>query len=237
MHNKDFKGKIALVTGASRGLGRALAIALGHRGAHVICIARTVGGLEETDDLVKQAGGSATLMPIDLSKTQELDALGPTIAQRFDHIDLFVGNAAMLNTLSPVTHADPSEWDKVLNINLNANFRLIRTLDPLLQNAPSPRALFVSTGKSVIDGRAYWGAYGVSKAALETLVRTYAAENEQTNLKVNIVNPGAVRTQMREKAKPGEDPDTLPSPDEIALKFLPYLLETYTKSGGRIELQ
>lgn len=233
---QDFKDKIALVTGASRGIGQAIAIELGSRGAHVVCMARTVGGLEETDDKIKEVGGTATLIPADMTKFKELDALGPTLSQKFDHLDIVVGNAGLANTLSPLTHSDPSEWQNVMNINVTANFHLIRTLDPLLLAASHPRGVFVTTSKSLIEGRPYWGAYGVSKAALETLIKTYAAETRETNLRVNLISPGAVATKMRAGVMPGENPETLPTPEETAQKFMPYLAESFDQTGQVFQL-
>lgn len=216
----DLTGKIALVTGASRGIGAAVAKAYAKAGAHVVLLARTVGGLEETDDAIRAAGGKATIMPVDLAELDSLNALGPTLLQHFGGLDIFVGNAGYLATLGPLAHASEKEWQISMDVNLSANFRLIRTLDPLLQRAAAGRAIFVSTGAGVTDGRAYWGAYAVSKAGLEALAKTYAAETRKTNLRVNVIDPGNVRTAMRARAKPGEDPQTLPAPDDIIETFL-----------------
>lgn len=213
-------GKIALVTGASRGIGAAAAKALAAAGAHVVLTARTVGGLEETDDAIRGKGGSATLIPLDLLKLEEIDRLGPALAQKFGGLDILVGNAGMLGTLCPLQQADPKEWQRVFDVNVTANFRLIRTLDPLLRAAPAGRAMFVTTGAGVVAGRAYWGAYSASKAALESMVRVWAGETEKTNLRINLIDPGGVRTAMRAKAKPGEDPQSLPAPEEIAGVFV-----------------
>lgn len=232
----DLSGKIALVTGASRGIGAAVAKAYAKAGAHVVLLARTVGGLEAVDDEIRAAGGHATLMPVDLMKLDELDALGPTLYERFGGLDIFVANAGMLGTLSPLGHIDPKEWQKVIDTNVSANFRLLRTLDPLLQKSENGRAIFVTTSDDVIDGRAYWGTYGISKAALETLARTYAAENDNTALKVNIVDPGRVRTDMRAAAKPGEDPLTLPAPDDVVPKFLELAAPDCKQNGAIIHL-
>lgn len=232
----DLSGKIALITGASRGIGAAVAKAYAKAGAHVILLARTVGGLEAADDAIRAEGGQATLMPADLCDLEALDALGPTLYERFGGLDIFVGNAGLLGTLSPLGHIDPKEWKKVLDTNLNANFHLVRTLDPILQKSDAGRVIFVSTGDEVVSGRAYWGTYGVSKAALETLARTYAAENTDTNLNVNVVNPGAVRTDMRASAKPGEDPMTLPLPEEIVPVFLDLAASDCNKNGQIISV-
>lgn len=216
---KSLEGKTALVTGASRGIGAAAAKLLAGEGAHVILIARTVGGLEAVDDEIKSFGGKATLMPLDLFKLGDLDALGPTLYQHFPKLDIFIGNAAMLGTLAPLGHLKPDEWQKVMDLNVTANFRLIRTLDPLLKAAPNGRAVFVTSGVTQ-DLKAYWGGYAVSKAALEALAKIYAAECANTNVKVNILDPGRVRTAMRAQAYPGEDPQQRPHPDDIAPYFL-----------------
>ena len=216
---KSLEGKTALITGASRGIGASAAKLLAKEGAHVILIARTVGGLEAVDDEIRVAGGKATLMPLDLFKLNDLDALGPTLYQHFPKLDIFVGNAAMLGTLAPLGHLKPDEWQKVMDLNVTANFRLIRTLDPLLKAAPNGRAVFVTSGITQ-DVKAYWGEYAVSKVALEALAKVYASECANTNVKVNILDPGRVRTAMRAQAYPGEDPAKRPHPDDIAHYFL-----------------
>ena len=216
---KSLEGKTALITGASRGIGASAAKLLAKEGAHVILIARTVGGLEAVDDEIRAAGGKATLMPLDLFKLNDLDALGPTLYQHFPKLDIFVGNAAMLGTLAPLGHLKPDEWQKVMDLNVTANFRLIRTLDPLLKAAPNGRAVFVTSGITQ-DVKAYWGEYAVSKVALEALAKVYASECANTNVKVNILDPGRVRTAMRAQAYPGEDPAKRPHPDDIAHYFL-----------------
>lgn len=235
-HTPDLTGKIALITGASRGIGRAVAMAYAQAGAHVVLLARTVGALEAVDDEIRAAGGEATLMPCDLTKLADLDALGPTLYERFGGLDIFVGNAGMLGTLGPLTHSKAEEFDAVMATNVMANYRLIRTLDPLLQKSEAGRAIFVSTGAGVTAGRAYWGAYAVSKAALETLVKTYAAETEGTALRANIVDPGAVRTDMRAAAKPGEDPMTLPTPEDIVPVFFELAAPDETRHGEIVRL-
>lgn len=212
-------GKTAVITGASRGIGAAAAKLLAKEGAHVILIARTIGGLEAVDDEIKAFGGKATLMPLDLFKLNDLDALGPTLYQHFPKIDIFIGNAAMLGTLAPIGHVKPDEFQRVMDLNVTANYRLIRTLDPLLKASEAGRAVFVSSGVTK-DFKAYWGEYAVSKAALEALAKVYAAECANTNVKVNILDPGRVRTAMRAQAYPGEDPQSRPHPDEIAHHFL-----------------
>lgn len=232
----DMNGKIALVTGASRGIGAAVAKAYAKAGAHVVLLARTVGGLEETDDAIRAAGGKATIMPADLADHDKLDALGPTLFNHFGGLDIFVGNAGYLATLGPLTHASAEEWDISMSVNLTANYRLIRTLDPLLQRSNAGRAIFVSTGPGVTAGRAYWGAYAVSKAGVEALANVYAAETEQSNIRVNVIDPGSVRTAMRARAKPGEDPMSLPAPDEIVAPFLELASDKCTQHGQIIRI-
>jgi NAD(P)-dependent dehydrogenase (short-subunit alcohol dehydrogenase family) len=224
--------KVAVVTGASRGLGYALAKALAREGAHVVAVARTVGGLEELDDEIAAAGGSATLVPADLKDYPAIDRLGEAIFERWKRLDILVGNAGVLGQLSPLGHIKPKVWDEAMAVNVTANWRLIRSLDPLLREAPAGRAVFVTTGATV-KLPAYWGAYSTTKAALEALVKTYAAEISKTEIRVNLFNPGATRTAMRAKAFPGEDPNTLPTPDEVAAAALPLCLATCT-SNGRI---
>ncbi|MAZ76042.1 MAG: oxidoreductase [Micavibrio sp.] len=236
MENISLSGKIALITGASQGIGAAVAKAYAKAGAHVILLARNVAGLEIVDDEIREAGGSATIMPVDLLKLDELDALGPTLYERFGKLDIFVGNAGMLGTLGPLTHADPKEFQKVMNINITANYRLIRTLDPLLKASDSGRVIFVSTGASVTKGRAYWGAYSISKAGLESMASVYAQETANTNVRVNVIDPGAVRTDMRKSAKPGEDPNNLPAPDDVVEEFLNLAALSCEKHGEIIHL-
>src|ERR1700754_3884569 len=212
---KAFSGKIALVTGASRGIGRATAIALGREGAHVICVARTVGGLEETDDAIQKAGGTATLVPLNLKDFAAIDRLGASIFERWGKLDAFLGNAGTLGVLTPLSHMDPKVFQELLDINVTANWRLIRSLDPLLRQSDAGRALFLTSG-AARKQRAYWGGYAMSKAALESLALTYAAECSGTNVKVNLLNPGPLRTAMRARAMPGEDPQDLDPPDTVA---------------------
>ena len=210
-NKKPLKDRIALVTGASRGIGRAVALALARDGAHVVVAARTIGALEELDDEIRAGGGKATLLQLDLTKGDKIDQLGPTLFQRWGKLDILVGNAGILGPLSPLHHVTEDAWNQVIDINLTANWRLIRTLDPLLKRSEAGRAMFVTSGAA--SGKyAYWGPYAVSKAGLEALVKTYAHELEDTSVRVNLVNPGPVRTGMRAKAFPGEDPETLPAP-------------------------
>jgi NAD(P)-dependent dehydrogenase (short-subunit alcohol dehydrogenase family) len=216
---KPLDGKIALVTGASRGIGRATARLLAEAGAHVVALARTTGGLEELDDEIKKIGGTATLVPADMRDFAAFDRLGASLAERYGRLDVLVGNAGQLGTLSPLPHIEPKEWDEVLAVNVTANWRLIRALDPLLRAAPAARAAFI-TSAVTYTARAYWGTYAVSKIALELLARTYAAETAETQIKVNLFNPGPIRTGMRAKAMPGEDPMTLDTPEQAAEKII-----------------
>ena len=226
----DSPGRVALVTGASRGIGRAAAKALAAAGAHVILVARTVGGLEEADDEIRKAGGSATLVPLNLRDFDALDRLGASIFERWGRLDAFFANAGVLGALTPLAHLEPKTFDELLNVNVTANWRLIRSLDPLLRRSEAGRVLFVTSGvarKHV----PYWGGYAMSKAALESLTLTYAAECEGTNVKVNLLNPGPVRTAMRAKAMPGEDPQTLPPPELLAPLIVEMLSPSCQKNG------
>jgi NAD(P)-dependent dehydrogenase (short-subunit alcohol dehydrogenase family) len=230
MSEGAFSGRVAVVTGASRGIGYANARAHGRAGAHVVATARTVGGLEELDDEIRAAGGSATLAPFDIKDYDAIDRLGAALYGRFGRVDILVGNAGQLGAISPLGHVEPKSWDDVFAVNVTANWRLIRSLDPLLRLSDAGRALFLSSG-AARNHRAYWGPYSASKAALEALVATYARETETTPVRVNLMDPGATRTAMRAKAMPGEDPDTLPRPDDVAADALPLLLPTMTESG------
>ncbi|MGH6815811.1 MAG: SDR family NAD(P)-dependent oxidoreductase [Hyphomicrobiaceae bacterium] len=223
-------GRVALVTGASRGIGRAAAMALARAGAHVVLLARTAGALEEVDDEIRTAGGTATLLPLDLAKADKVDGLGPALYQRWGKLDILVGNAAVLGELSPLAHIADTTWRTVLDINLTANWRLIRTCDPLLRRSDAGRAIFVTSGAAAAD-TAFWGAYAVSKAGLDALVKTYACEIERTSVRTNILSPGPIRTAMRAKAFPGEDPETLPPPEAAAPLFLKLADPTLTANG------
>jgi NAD(P)-dependent dehydrogenase (short-subunit alcohol dehydrogenase family) len=228
--SKPLADKIALVTGASRGIGKATALALANAGAHVVALARTAGGLEELDDAIRKAGGSTTLVPADLKDGPALDRLGASLYERYKRLDVFVANAAILGTLSPLGHVDAKVWDDVIAINLTANWRLIRSLDPLLRQSEAGRAVFVTSG-SGHRADAYWGPYSASKAALDMLARIYAAETEKTNVRVNLFNPGPTRTRMRAQAMPGEDPMTLDPPHKVAEHILPLCLPSCDKRG------
>ena len=220
--------RVALVTGATRGLGRATALELAKAGLHVIITGRTIGALEELDDEIKELGATATILKLDVRKGELIDQLGPSLYERWGHLDVFVANAALLGPLSPLGHITANTWDDIINTNLNANWRLLRALDPLLQRSQAGRAVFISSGAA--SGRnAYWGPYAVSKAGLEALARTYAAEVVNTNVRCNIVNPGAMATAMRAKAFPGEDATTLPTPSDVA----PMVVELTTPENTR----
>jgi NAD(P)-dependent dehydrogenase (short-subunit alcohol dehydrogenase family) len=227
---KELEGKIALVTGASRGIGAAVAKSLAAKGAHVIALARTVGGLEELDDEIKKLGGSATLVPADLRKFDDLDRMGAALNERFKKLDILVGNAGQLGVLSPIGHIDQKVWDEVIAVNVTANFRLIRSLDPLLRAADAGRAVFITSG-AANKATAYWGPYAVSKTAMDMLVRTYAAEVSTTKIRVNLFNPGPIRTRMRAKAMPGEDPMTLEAPEAVADAIVALCLPSVNENG------
>lgn len=221
MTEQVLKGRIALVTGASRGIGRETAKAFAKAGAHVIALARTVGGLEELDDEIKAAGGTATLVPLDLTDFDALDRLGLSIFDRWGKLDILVGNGAILGPIGPLNHIDPKVFERVLAVNVTANYRLIRSMDPLLRASDAGRAIFLSSGAGS-NAYAYWGLYGASKAALDLMCRDWAEEIRNiTPIKVMLVNPGRTRTKMRAEAAPGEDPMSLPAPDEIT----PYLVD------------
>jgi NAD(P)-dependent dehydrogenase (short-subunit alcohol dehydrogenase family) len=222
--------RVALVTGASRGIGYATALALAKAGAHVIALARTVGGLEELDDAIKALGGSATLVPLDLTDYPGIDRLGLALHERFGRLDVLVGNAGILGPLSPLDHVEPQAWDAVIAVNVTANWRLIRAMDRLLKLSDAGRVVFVSSGIASL-ALAYWGPYAVSKAGLETLARTYAAETATTNVRVNIFTPGPMRTRMRAQAFPGEDPMTHETPEKAAEKIVELCLPSMQESG------
>jgi NAD(P)-dependent dehydrogenase (short-subunit alcohol dehydrogenase family) len=223
-------GSIALVTGASRGIGAATALKLAQAGAHVVAVARTVGGLEELDDSIRAAGGSATLVPGDLKDFAAIDRLAGALAERYGRLDVLIGNAGILGPLSPLGHVEAKAWDDVMAVNVTANWRLIRALDPLLQRSTAARVVFLTSGATA-RAIAYWGAYSVSKSALEMLARIYAAENATTNVRVNLFNPGPIRTRMRAHAMPGEDPMMLDTPEQAADKVVPLCLPSFTESG------
>ncbi|MBS0539848.1 MAG: SDR family NAD(P)-dependent oxidoreductase [Proteobacteria bacterium] len=224
------KDRIALVTGASRGLGAAAALAFAREGAHVVAVARTVGGLEALDDRIQQAGGSATLVPLDVTDGAGIDRLGAALYERFGRLDVLLGNAALLGTLSPIGHIDPAIFEQVMAVNVTANWRLIRSLDPLLHRSDAGRAIFVTSGISrrIVP---YWSAYAASKAALDMMVATYAAEVAHTPVRVNLYNPGPMRTGMRKDAFPGEKPESVPLPEAHAEALVQLALPACRMNG------
>ncbi|HXW27162.1 MAG TPA: SDR family NAD(P)-dependent oxidoreductase [Xanthobacteraceae bacterium] len=227
---KPLADRIALVTGASRGIGAATALKLAEAGAHVVALARTVGGLEELDDRVRAAGGSATLVPADLKDFDAIDRLAIALAERYGRLDVLVGNAGILGPLSPLGHVQAPAWEEVMAVNVTANWRLIRAMDPLLQRSAAARVVFLTSGVTA-RALAYWGPYAVSKSALEMLARIYAAETATTKVRVNLFNPGPIRTRMRANAMPGEDPMTLATPDAAAEHVVTLCLPDFAASG------
>jgi NAD(P)-dependent dehydrogenase (short-subunit alcohol dehydrogenase family) len=231
---KDLKDKVVLVTGASRGIGYAAAREAAARGAHVIAVARTIGGLEELDDEIQDLGSASTLVPLDLTDGDAIDRLGAAIFERWGALDGLVANAGMLGTLSPLPHIAPDEFEKVMMVNVTANFRLLRSMDLLLRQSAAGRAVFVSSGAAK-NCRPYWGLYSASKAALDALVKTYAGEMDKTTVRANIFYPGAVRTAMRAKAMPGEDPETLPAPTLVAPKLIDVISPSFKQNGKLVD--
>ncbi len=242
--DKPLTGRLALVTGASRGIGRAMAIELARAGAHVIAVARTTGALEELDDEIRKLTGEpATLVPLDVTDGPGIDRLGGAIFERWQRLDILFGNAGILGPMSPLGHIDPDAWQKVIDVNLTANWRFIRAMDPLLRQSDAARVVFV-TSRAGVYCKAYWGGYAVTKAALDCLARIYANECASTNIRVNLLNPGPIRTALRAQAFPGEDPATLPTPEALAKAALPLFLPSMTDNGaifdfinGRLEKQ
>ena len=230
-----FKDYIAVVTGASRGIGYATAKALAKEGAHVFAIARTVGSLEALDDEIKAAGGAATLVPLDITDYDALDRLGGIIAEKYGKLDILVGNAGTLGDITPISHLKPKVWQQLLDINVTANYRLIRSLDPLLRASDNGRAVFLGSSNVARDPRHFWGGYATSKAALECLVKTYAQEVEKSNLRVNILNPGALQTAMRARAVPGENPETLDTPDDLMPLMLKICSPEFQDNGKIVD--
>ncbi len=222
MTDKPLLGKIALITGASRGIGRALSLELAKQGAHIIALARTQGGLEELDEEIKAIGGQATLIPCDLKDNDNVDALGPAIYQRWNKLDILIGNAAILKALSPTGHITEKDWTETLAVNLTANWRLLRTLDPVLKRSDKAQVVFI-TDKP--ENASFWGGYTVAKAGLEQLAKNYADENKDSNIRVCTIDPGIVATRLRTQAFPGEKPDSLTQPETIAQALTSILLE------------
>ena len=233
--SKRLAGRLALVTGASRGIGAAVARRFAAEGAHVILVARTVGGLEEIDDEIRAGGGSATLVPLDLRDFDKLDQMGASLYQRFGKLDVLVGNAGVLGALSPLGHIAPKLWSEVIDVNLTANWRLVRSLDPLLRRSDSGRAIFTTcaAGRETLP---YWGAYAASKAALETMVRIYAGEVALTAIKVNLVDPGAVATRLRAQGFPAEDRALLRQPDSVVEPFVALAAADCAANGEIVRL-
>ena len=232
----DLSGKVALVTGASRGIGRALALALGRQGAHVVALARTVGGLEELDDAIRRDGGKASLIPADLSDPAVVDQIGAALAQRFQKLDILVLNAAQLGALSPLADYDDKTFTRVMEVNFNANRRLLRGLEPLLRASGAARIAVLSSRIGGETAQAYWGLYAASKAALERLMETYAREMRITGLRVAILDPGRMRTKLRAEAMPGEDPTSLPEPETVVPLFFRAIAPDYDGTAERFVL-
>lgn len=222
--------RIVVVTGASRGIGKAAAVALAGAGYHVVAVARTQGGLEELDDAVRAVGGTATLVPASLTDDGAIDRLGLALYERYGRIDALLANAGILGPLSPVGHVDPKKWDEVFAVNVTANYRLIRSFDPLLRRSAAARTLFVTSAASW-KCRAYWGPYSASKAALDAIVRTWAAEVQSFGITANLLNPGPLRTRMRAQAMPGEDPMSLETPEDLAPHVVAALAPETTRTG------
>jgi NAD(P)-dependent dehydrogenase (short-subunit alcohol dehydrogenase family) len=223
--------RIALITGATRGIGYALALALARAGAHLVAVGRTQGALEELDDAVRAAGATATLVPLDMRDYAGLYRLATALNERHQRLDVLVGNAAIVGQRSPLGHVEPQSWDEVMAVNVTANWHLIRAMDPLLRRAAAGRAVFMTSGAAT-HARAYSGPYSVSKAALNVLARTYAAETDTTTkIRINLFNPGPTRTRMRAQVMPGEDPMTLPSPQDVAQTIVPLCLPSCSHTG------
>ncbi|HEY3636585.1 MAG TPA: SDR family NAD(P)-dependent oxidoreductase [Rhizomicrobium sp.] len=233
---RRFSGRIVVVTGASRGIGRAAAKALAAEGAHIVAVARTVGALEELDDEIRNVGEAATLVPLDLKDFPAIDRLGATIFERWGKLDALFGNAGVLGNLTPLAQLNPKVFAECLDVNVTANWRLIRSLDPLLRRSDAGRALFVTSG-AARKFNAYWGGYTMSKAALEAIVLTYAAECAGTSVGVNLLNPGPLRTKMRQKAMPGEDPESLDPPEAVCPLVLELLAPACTRNGELVSFR
>jgi NAD(P)-dependent dehydrogenase (short-subunit alcohol dehydrogenase family) len=223
-------GRVALVTGASRGIGAAAARVLARAGAHVVCVARTVGALEELDDTIRADGGTATLVPLDLKDVEGIDRLGGALNERYGRLDILIGNAGVLGDTSPLGHVEPKSWDETLAVNVTANWRLLRAVDPLLRTSDAGRVVFITSGAAA-RAKAYWGPYVTSKAAVEALGRVYANETMNTSIRVNLFNPGPIRTRLRAQGVPGEDPASLDTPEQVAPAVLALCLPGFTETG------
>ena len=233
MPSKPLANRIACVTGASRGIGRAVAIELARAGAHVVALARTQGALEELDDAIRAAGSSATLVPCDITDYPALDRLGAAIHERWGKLDVLVANAGVLGPLTPLAHLEPKQWDRIVAVNVTANLRLIRSLDLPLRSSDAGRVVMLTSGAAHRTAmKAYWGPYAITKGAVDSIVRTYAAETaELTQVRVMAVNPGPIRTMMRKQAMPAEDPATLATPEDVAPKIVALCLPSWQDTG------
>ena len=236
MTEQILKGRVTLVTGASRGIGYAAAIELAKAGSHIIATARTQGGLEDLDDAIREVGGECTIVPIDFKQPDGIDQLGAAVYERWGRLDGLLANAGVLGEMAPVSQISPKKFDEAMAVNIVANYRLIRSFEPLLIASPAGRAVFMSS-KAAQSRKAFWGVYAASKSALDAMVQCWAEETEQTNLKITLVNPGPVRTQMRAKAMPGENPDKLPMPVDIAPRLVPLLAPDWDTHGEIISFR
>ncbi|KQT88383.1 SDR family NAD(P)-dependent oxidoreductase [Aurantimonas sp. Leaf443] len=233
---KRLEGRIALVTGASRGIGYQIAKGLAAEGAHVVAVARTVGGLEELDDEIRHHGGTATLVPLDLTDMAAIDRLGGAIAERYGKLDVMVANAGLLGVLSPIGHIEAKVFERTMAVNVTSVWRLIRSVDPLLRKSDAGRGIVISSG-AAHSAKAYWSLYAASKAAVEAMTRSWANETMNTPLRVNAVNPGATRTGMRKEAMPGEDPKTLPTSKDVAARIVPLAFPDVTETGRLFDVR
>lgn len=225
--------RITLVTGASRGIGRATGLLLSQRGHHVVAISRSKAALEKLDDEIRASDGTATLIPMDMKDKSAFETVGQALATRFGRLDGLLGNAGILGTLGPLQSIGPRSFEETIEVNLTANWRLIRAMAPLMQRSETPRAVFITSGV-VPRPRAFWGPYQASKAGLEGMIAAWADENENTKFRINLFDPGATRTQMRADAMPGEDPMTLPTPEDVAMRLAPLLDADETRNGARL---
>jgi len=231
-------GRIALVTGASRGIGQAVAVAYAREGAQLILVSRTVGGLEATDDAIRKAGGlPAVLVPLDLLKLEGITELAAALGAKYGQLDILVGNAAQLGMIGPLAHSDAKEFDKTIQLNLTANYRLLQAFDPLLRRSAAGRALFVTSGVAQ-EIMPHWNAYAISKVALEHMVGLYAAETAETNIRAYCVDPGEVDTRMHAQAMPGANPQDYAKPEQITESFIELAMANGTvPSGKRVDVK